>query len=40
MPLNVLYVTEKIRCLFNATQCPVFQGKTKINASVSFDAIN
>ena len=44
MPLNILYVTAKsnknILCLLSATKCPVFKVKTKINVSVSFDAIN
>ena len=45
MPLNILYMTEKnpnqnILCLLNATECPVFEVKAKINVSAPFDAIN
>ena len=44
MPFNILYVTDFFKkntlCLLSATECPVFEVKTEINVSVSFDAIN
>ena len=41
MPLNILYMTEKIQieifCVFYALQCPVFEVKAKINVLVPSD---
>ena len=43
MPLNILYMTEKIQieifCVCYALQCPVFEVKAKIIVSVPSDGI-